>query len=52
MAGKKGARITVRSIQENDLYCQTHPDWYPIVSSWADRVQRSFEKYPVLEETD
>jgi len=43
-------RITVRSIENNDLYCQTHPDWYPLVEEWADKVKASFDRYPVMED--
>ena len=43
-------RITVRSIKNDDLYCQTHPDWWPVVGGWADRVKESFDKYPIMED--
>ncbi|OJX64465.1 MAG: hypothetical protein BGO95_08270 [Micrococcales bacterium 73-13] len=43
-------RITVRSIENDDLYCQTHPDWWPIVAASAERVRASFEQYPVMED--
>jgi len=43
-------RIAVRSIKHNDLYSQTHPDWWPIVEASAKRVEESFHQYPIMED--
>lgn len=43
-------RITVRSIENNDRYSQTHPDWWPMVEASQKLVEESFHKYPVMED--
>jgi len=43
-------RIAVRSIEANDLYAPTHPDLWPQVDAWQQRVRAAYEKYPVMED--
>jgi len=45
-------RIAVRAIENNDLYCATHPDWWPIVEARAELIEADWKKYPVMEDAE